>query len=53
LPVWKAFDFSFKFEGVMLGRVFLVAGSFSSLGIYHAIPFWLVEFLLRNQVITL
>ena len=38
---------------VMLGRVFLVVGSsLSSLWIYHAIPFWLVEFLLRNQLIA-
>ena len=35
---------------VLLGKVFLVAGSFfSSLWIYSAIPFWLVEFLLRNS----
>ena len=31
----------------------VVASSLSSLGLYHAIPFWLVEFLLRNQLITL
>jgi len=38
----------------LLGRVFLVVGSsFSSLQIHHAIPFWLVEFVLRNQLITL
>ena len=37
----------------LLGRVFLdVGSSLSSLGIYHAIPFWLVEFLLRNQLIA-
>jgi len=37
----------------MLGRVFLVVGSsLSSLLIFHAIPFWLVEFLLRNQLIA-
>ena len=33
---------------------FLVVGSsLPSLEIYRAIPFWLVEFLLRNQQITL
>ena len=38
----------------MLGRVFLVVGSsLTSLGIYYAIAFWLIEFLLRNQLITL
>ena len=38
---------------VLLGRVFWVVGSsLSSLQIYHAIPFWLVEFLLRNQLIA-
>ena len=38
---------------ILLGRVFLVVGSsLSSLWIYHAIPFWLVEFLLRNQLIA-
>ena len=38
---------------VLLGRVFLVVGSsLSSLQIYPAIPFWLVEFLLRNQLIA-
>ena len=37
---------------VLLGRVFLVVcSSLSSLEIYHAIPFWLTEFLLRNQLI--
>ena len=36
---------------VMLGRVALVVvSSLSSLWIYHAIPFWLVKFLLRNQL---
>ena len=36
---------------VLLSRLFLVIGSsLSSLWIYHAIPFWLVEFLLRNQL---
>ena len=35
---------------VLLGTVFLVVGSsLSSLWVYHAIPFWLVDFLLRNQ----
>ena len=38
---------------VMLGRVALVVvSSLSSLWIYHAIPFWLVKFLLRNQLIA-
>ena len=38
----------------LLGRVILVVGSsFSSFKIYHATPFWLVEFLLRNQLLTL
>ena len=35
---------------VLLGRVFLVAGS--SLSLLHATPFWLVEFLLGNQLIA-
>ena len=35
------------------GKVFLVVGSsLLSLQIYYAIRFWLVEFLLRNQLIT-
>ena len=39
---------------VLLDRVFLVVvSSLFSLYIYHAIPFWLVEFLLINQLITL
>ena len=39
---------------VFLGRVFLFVGSsLSSLGIYDVLPFWLVEFLLRNWLITL
>ena len=38
----------------LLSRVFLVVGSsLSSLSIYYATPFWPVEFLLRNQLITL
>ena len=38
----------------LLGRVILVVGSsLSSLKIYHATPFWLLEFLLKNQVLTL
>ena len=38
---------------VLLGGVFLVvSSSLSSLEINHAIPFWLVEFLLRNQLIA-
>ena len=37
---------------VLLGRVlFVVASSLSSFKIYPAITFWLVEFLLRNQLI--
>ena len=36
------------------GRVILVVGSsLSSLEVYHATPFRLVEFLLRNQLLTL
>ena len=37
----------------MMGRVFLLVGSsLSSLRICHAIPFWLVEFLSKNQLIA-
>ena len=36
------------------GRVFLVVDSpLSALKIYHATPFWLVEFLLKSQLIVL
>ena len=36
---------------VLLGRIFLVVGpSLSSHSIYHAILFWLIEFMLRNQL---
>ena len=36
------------------GRVISVVGSsLSSLEVYHATPFWLAEFLLRNQLLTL
>ena len=39
---------------VFLGRVFLVVGSsFSSLRVCCIIPFWFVDFLLRNQLIML
>ena len=38
----------------LAGRVFLVVGSpLWSLGIYYATAFWLIEFLLRNRLITL
>ena len=38
---------------ILLGRIFLIVGSsLSSLYIYCAIPFWLVGFLLRNQLIS-
>ena len=38
---------------VLLDRVFLVVvSSVFSLSIYQAVPFWLVEFLLINQLIT-
>ena len=49
----KSFWFLHQIWRVLLGRVFLVVGSsLSSLQVYHAIPFWLVEFLLRNQLIA-
>ena len=53
--MWKAFDFYIKIGmRVLLGGVFLVVVScLSSLGIYHDILFWFVEFLLRNQLINL
>ena len=37
---------------VLLGRVFLVVASLSSLWTYYAIPFWLVDFLLQNQLVS-
>ena len=38
---------------ILLGRVFLFVGSsFSSLYKYHVIPFWFVDFLLKNQLIA-
>ena len=38
---------------LLLDRLFLVdVSSLSSLKMYHAIPFWLVKFLLRNQLIA-
>ena len=38
----------------LAGYIFLVVGSsFSSLGTYHAIPFWPVDVLWRNMLITL
>ena len=39
-----------RINTLLLSRVFLVAGS--SLSLLHATPFWLVEFLLGNQLIA-
>ena len=39
--------------GVLLGRAFLAVGSsLSLLYMYHAVPFWLVELLVRNRLIA-
>ena len=53
--IQMAFYFSIKiWMKVFLGRVFLVVGSsFSSLRVCCIIPFWFVDFLLRNQLIML
>ena len=50
--VCKAFDFYVKSEWESCWVFLVVVSLLLSLKIYHAIPFWLVEFLLRNQLIT-
>ena len=48
-----AFDFSLKSEWEPCWVFLVVVSSLSSLQIYHATSFWPVEFLLKNQQITL
>ena len=51
--VWKAFDFIHQSEGESCWETILCYRLFSFITLHYAISFWLVEFLLQNQQITL